>query len=97
MALFKSDKVSAVKEQVFCALGDEGVLLQLQTGTYYGLNAVGRRIWELLAQPRTVEEICAAILEEFEVEPARCENDVIAILQQLQAAQLIQVHAAGTT
>jgi hypothetical protein len=47
------------------------------TGRYYGLNAVGRRIWELLEKPMTVAEICARLCEEFEVDAQSCEAAVL--------------------
>ncbi len=91
MEFTKSDKVSVVPHQISCALGSETVVLQLQSGTYYGLNEVGRRVWELIAEPRTVGEICAVITREFEVEPERCERDVVALLNDLRGNGLIAI------
>lgn len=58
---------------------------------YYGLNEVGASIWQLLQQPKTVANLCDAILEEYEVEAAQCEADVLVLLQELIEAQLIVV------
>jgi hypothetical protein len=53
-------------------------------GRYFGLNAVGMRVWELLGErPRTVAELSAAICEEFDVEPAACQADVTTFVQSL--------------
>jgi hypothetical protein len=83
--------VVAVKGQVSCELAGEAVILDITPGIYYGLNAVGARIWKLIQEPRTVNEIRAAVLEEYDVEPDRCERDLLALLQELAARGLIEV------
>ena len=55
-ALSSSSSVVAVEGQVSSDLGgEEFAILNLKTGTYYGLDAVGARIWALLLEPRTVD------------------------------------------
>jgi hypothetical protein len=83
--------VVAGKDQIFCDLGEEVVILDLASGIYYGLNGVAARIWNLLQEPRTVGEIRDALLEDFDVERERCELDLMALLQQLESHELIQV------
>ncbi len=39
---------------------DETVILDMGSGTYYGLDGVGARVWELLEQPKRFAELCAA-------------------------------------
>jgi hypothetical protein len=56
---------------------EEGVMLNVAAGKYYGLNAVAARIWELLEQPMTVAQLCAKICEEFEVDRQTCEAAVL--------------------
>ena len=63
--------VVATRDQVFSELDNEAVILHLQSGTYYGLNQVGARIWDMLRQPRKVTEILAAILDSYEVDSDR--------------------------
>jgi len=41
----------------------EAVILDLKSGVYYGLNDVGTRIWHLIQEPKTLNEIQDAILE----------------------------------
>jgi len=84
--------VMAAQEQVSRELDGEVVILSLRTGMYYGLDSVGARIWQLIQEPRTVNEVCDAILEEYEVEPDQCEHDLLALLQELAAEGLIEVN-----
>jgi hypothetical protein len=72
-------------------LGAEKALLSMQDGVYYGLNPVGADIWELIAEPRLVREIRDSIVARYDVEPARCEQDVIKILGELSRSGLIEV------
>lgn len=86
-----SSIVVAAKNQVAAGLAAEAVILNLNSGVYYGLDAVGARIWNLLQEPSSVNDIRRAILEEYEVEPERCERDLLALLEKLAAVGLIDV------
>lgn len=83
--------IVATKNQVSSDLGGEAVILDLKSGVYYGLNDVGTRIWNLIQEPKTLNEIQGAILEEYEVEPDCCADELLALLQKLLAAGLIEV------
>ncbi len=83
--------ITAITEHVSCVLGQETVILQLQNGQYYGLNEVGSRVWELIQQPRTTEEIETSLLEEFDVAQDRCREDLASLLQDMAAAGLVQI------
>ena len=77
-------------DQVFTTLGGEAVILGLRDGVYYGLDAVGARVWALLAEPRRVPELVEAIVAEFDVTAEECERDVLALLDQLAARDLVR-------
>ncbi len=83
----------AVSDQVSCDLGGEAAILHLKNGVYYGLDPVGARVWSLLQTPRNLAEIRDALLEEFEVQPERCERDLRDLIEELAAENLIEVHA----
>jgi hypothetical protein len=52
---------------------------------------VGARIWNLIQTPRTVQEVQDTLLEEYEVEPQRCRDDLLALLQKMVAKGLITI------
>ena len=92
-----SSRVVAARDQVSCDVGGEAAILQLASGVYYSLDAVGSRIWALLQSPRSVREIRDALVAEYDVPAERCERDLLGLLEALAAAQLIDVqddHAA---
>jgi hypothetical protein len=83
--------VVAAKDQVSCDLAGEAAILNVPKGTYYGLDAVGARIWALVKEPRAVSEIQRTVCAEYDVEPDRCLRDLLDLLEKLQAEGLIEV------
>ena len=93
MSAFLSGRsiVAAAKDQISCDLAGEAAILNIKSGTYYGLDPVGARIWKLIQQPRSVDEVRQTLLDEYEVEPERCERDLLVLLEKLLAEGLIEV------
>jgi hypothetical protein len=87
--------VVPVEDQVSAQLGEETVILNVESGQYYGLNEVGARVWELIQQPRALAEIRTALLEHYDVEPEVCERDLRRIIEDLMANGLVAVHEPG--
>jgi hypothetical protein len=83
--------VVATSEQVSCALGDESAILNLKNSVYYGMDPVGSRIWNLLAQQRSVGDLRDILVGEYDVETERCERDLFALLERMRSEGLIQV------
>ena len=72
---------------------EEVVMLSVTAGKYYGLNAVGARIWELLEHPMTLAQLCAKICEDFEVDMKTCEAAVLKFAEEIIDNGI--VHASG--
>ena len=87
--------VVAAEEQVACDLADEVAILDLKSGVYFGLNTVAAYIWHLIQEPKTVTEVHEALVEEYDVEPERCQRDLVALLEELAAKGLIEVKDAA--
>ncbi len=86
-----NSSVTASKDQVSTDLGDEVAILHLKAGIYYGLDGVGARVWSLIREARAVREIRDVLVSEYEVDPDRCESDLITLLQRLADEGLIEV------
>jgi hypothetical protein len=73
----------------------EVVLLNVATGQYFGLDAVGSQVWILLQsmgpQGANLESLCSLVQSHFEVDPATAERDLAALLDDLIAQQLLVV------
>ncbi|GAB3430704.1 lasso peptide biosynthesis PqqD family chaperone [Massilia solisilvae] len=61
----------------------ETVMMSIARGEYFGLNTVGSRIWELLAEPATVSDLVTRICAEFNVDRATCSADLAAFTKDL--------------
>ncbi len=86
-----SSIVTAVTHQVATNLAGEIIVLNLQSGMYFSLEGVGARVWDLIQEPRKVNFIKDTILVEYAVEPERCEQDLLALLQKLASAGLVEI------
>ena len=76
---------------VSCDLDGETALMSVEHGKYYGIDPIGSRIWALIEEPRLVSDLCAILLEEFEVEPSQCDHDVLAFLSELAKDNLVKI------
>ena len=83
------DRVAIPKPVMARQVGDETVILDLATGTYFGLDPVGTRMWQFIGEGRTMGEICEALLAEFEVTRETLELDVAALLEDLRSRGLV--------
>lgn len=67
----------------------ETVLLNLESGIYFGLDEVGSRMWQLIAAGVPLADAHRTLLEEYDVEPAQLEFDLIHLVEQLVAHRLV--------
>lgn len=72
-------------------LGDEIVLLDLETETYFGLNPIGSRFWHLATTAPTIRDAIAVMIEEYDVAPEELERDMTALLEDLVGRGLLRI------
>lgn len=72
-------------------LDGESVLLNLETEKYFGLDATGTRMWELVTSLPSIEAACGILTDEFEVEPELLRNNLAELLGQLVDNGLLQI------
>jgi hypothetical protein len=83
--------IKVTDDQICCDLDGEAVILSLKTGTYYGLDQVGARIWALIQEPKTITDLLHVLLSEFDVDSVRCEQDLRLLLRNLNEAGLVEI------
>lgn len=71
------------------AVADETVILHLGNGTYYGLDAIGARLWGALKAGEPPVSLCESLLAEYEVDQATLEADLRTLLAEMAANDLI--------
>ncbi|WP_282122813.1 PqqD family peptide modification chaperone [Algibacter mikhailovii] len=72
-------------------IDEEAILMSFEAESYFGLDPVGSRIWELLSKkPVTADELVVHLMEEYEVNEATCREDVQRFIDDMLAKKLIQ-------
>ena len=90
MAATLRDAYEPAPDVVFRELEGEAVLLNLDTGIYFGLNASGTRMWRLIVEHRSLDRVLAALQREFDAPPEQLESDLLAWVSQLEAQGLLR-------
>jgi len=72
----------------------ETVLLDLNGENYFGLDAVGTRIWQLLQEHSNLQIIYDTMLEEYDVEGEQLEKDIDELITKLVEAGLVDINEA---
>ena len=91
MSIELSARVTRNQAIVFTELDDTIVMMDVEEGRYYELDAVGARVWALLENGPLVDEVCEAMAGEYEVAPETCRKDVLGFLEELHGLQVVRV------
>lgn len=83
--------VRAKSELISSDIDGEIVMMDIEEGSYYGLNNVASRIWQLVEKEITVSNVCDALLHEYDVDKKECEKEVIKYLETLVDKKLIDI------
>ena len=70
-------------------LDGETVILDLKSESYFGLDEVGTRIWQLIQEQEDIQTITATMLNEYDVKEEQLEKDIQSLLTQLDDAGII--------
>lgn len=85
--------LSIAADQISCELSNEVVVLSLRNGEYFGLNTVAAAVWNLLQSPRSIEQVRDELLRQFGgITPDRCLQEVMTLVEELRAMELVEVH-----
>jgi hypothetical protein len=83
MAIALDSTVAASDDAVFREMDGESVLLNLETGMYFGLDEVGTRVWRLAADDGSLRAIRERLLQEYDADAATIERDLLALAEAL--------------
>jgi hypothetical protein len=74
----------------FTIVDGQAVLLDNKKGIYLGLDDVGTRIWQQLAQGASLDQIASGLLQEFQVTEAVAVKDLEQFMSQLTQKGLVE-------
>jgi hypothetical protein len=75
-------------------LEGEAVILNLESGIYFGLDKVGTRIWSLLQEDGSLRRAFEAVQQEYDVAPEKLEGDLLRLVEELCAKGLLRVFSS---
>ena len=90
-AIGEDTVVSHAAGLVASDLDEKKVMMNIESGKYFGLDSIGSRIWELIEKPHTVRELVLELLKEYDVEENACRHDVLAFISKLYDQGLIDI------
>lgn len=90
IAIINSETVICRNEKKFLAnaLGDEMVMMNMQSGDFISMNRVGADIWNLSQAPISVDALLKKLLELYEIDEARCKAETMQFLESTMAQEL---------
>jgi len=95
MTIDASTRVSRTPDLMAAAVEEDLVILSMATNSYVALDAVARRIWELLVTPLGVAELCDRLESEFEAPEGQILADVLGFLQGMERDGLVRPAHGG--
>lgn len=95
MIIYKKEKMNLETtiqldpELLYSKIGDEIVLLTIESGKYFKVDAVGSRIWEIIKESTSIQILLNQLVEEYDVSFEECQKDVLSFIEKLQQDNLI--------
>lgn len=90
MTVVRNDKILSA------AVGDESVLMSLESGTYYALKATSLAIWEHLKEPVRVSDLCDLLADIYQAPLETVKTDTLEFLSLLETQKMIEAQPAAT-
>jgi len=83
--------VRVPKDVVFRELDGEAVILNLESGMYFGLDPMGTRIWQLVEEHGSLRAVLEAMQREFDAPDETLQSDLLTFINELSAKGLVAV------
>lgn len=90
-ALSDSTTVKRTETSLATTIDGEAVVLERDSGIYFGLNEVATYVWESLSEPRSFGELRETVLSEYDVSWERCDRDLEEIISEFDDRGLVEL------
>ena len=84
-------RVGQSPDAIAAEVGGQIVLLNVATGYFHQLNAVGSYVWRQIADPQTLGELGARALRDFDADADTCLREIHEFLQELRERGLVRI------
>ncbi len=91
MSISFAERLVQPREVLVQEMDGESVLLHVGTGEYFGLDETGCAMWTALTSSPSIQAAFETVLDTFDVEHARLEADLTALIEQLLSHGLLEI------
>jgi hypothetical protein len=86
-----ASRINVAPNVLFHFLGEETILLNLNTERYLGLDSVGTRMWKVLTEAPSIQAACDMLVNEYQVTPESLQLDLDEFVDTLLEQGLIEI------
>ena len=79
------------KEVIQSKIGDEVVMLDVESGYYFGLNSVASVIWDLMKEKINLNSMVESLMQEYDIDKETCEADTLELLEKMIEKKIIRI------
>lgn len=77
------------KDIIGSPIDDEMVMMDVDKGSYFGLNSMGSEIWNLIEEPMTIQQLVNTLTDEYEISQNECETEITKFIEALVDVNLV--------
>ena len=79
------------KKIIQSKIGEEVVMMDMDSGFYFGINSVGSVIWQHLSEAIYLDDLVDKLIKDFNIDKKTCESDTIEFLNDLLGKGIIKI------
>ena len=91
MLKLETKNITISEQALSQEVNGETVILDLASESYFGLDEVGTRIWQLLQEKNDLQTVFDTLLDEYDVEAEQLKTDINELLEKLVDSGLVKV------
>lgn len=85
-----AQKFRRSEQALHSEIGDDVVALHIARGQCFGMANVTADVWRLLSEERSLDELCAQLLEEYDIDEDTCRTEVGQLIDVMTNEGLIE-------
>jgi hypothetical protein len=78
-------------EVVAAEAGQDIVMVNIATSSYYAVSNIAREIWEAIERPKGISDLINDLSATYKVDRSLCEEETLSFLEDLLTEGLLQV------
>lgn len=87
-----SNSIVSIKDNFVSSESDnELFLMSLENNSYYGLDEIGKRVFEIIQKPLSFSEIVQILMNEYDVDEETCKTDLENFFNSLHKENIINI------